>query len=297
MFAFAVGTVNAQDSYTSSQWSRYKTTQNVAYAGYYDYLTAGLLHKSQWVGWENAPTWQELEIQSPLKNASNAISMTYSMENFPTRNKTQKIKAGYTYIIKMSSFKTAFGLGLGVNYRTNNVLATRDVGDPAFADEKMSYIIPQAAFGVAFYNEKFHAGLSVPEFFGIAADENGDYTPDMSFSDLLFKITGGYNYNLQLGGTEAALSSDMMLLYSQSFFQIDINTIATINNSIIAGLGYRLEDAAYIVLGYKINRQFSVAYSYDYNYGLKEYSVTGSHVIGLVYDLNYIVKTANPRPF
>ena len=294
---FAAAIANAQSSYTSSQWSRYKTSQNIAYAGYYDYLTAGLLHKSQWVGWDNAPTWQELEIQSPLKSASNAISVTYNMENYPTRNKTQRVKLGYTYIIKMSNFKTAFGLGMGVNYHTNNVIDIRDAGDPAFSNEKQSYIIPQATFGVAFYNKKFHAGLSIPEFFGAKLSDGGDYTPDMDFNDLLFKITGGYNYKLGLGGVNADLSSDMLLSYSSSFMQVDVNTIATINNSIIAGLGYRLQDAAYVVLGYKINRQFSVAYSYDYNYGLREVNVTGSHIIGIIYDLNYIVKTANPRPF
>lgn len=291
---FAVGAVKAQD-YTNSQWSRYKTTQNIAYAGYYDYLTAGLLHKSQWVGWENGPTWQELEIQSPLKNESNAISVTYSLQNYPTLNQTHQAKVGYTYIIKMSKFKTAFGLGLGVNYSTNKVVDTRDAGDPAFSDEEQSYVIPQAAFGVAFYNEKFYAGLSIPEFF--SAKASADYAAELDFNEMIFKITGGYNYKLWFGGINADLSTNALLSYATTVFQVDVNTIATINKSIIAGLGYRLEDAAYIILGYNINRQFSVAYSYDYNYGLRDYSVTGTHVIGLVYDLNYIVKTANPRPF
>ena len=41
---------------------------NPAYAGSNDHLTLGLLHRSQWVGIDGAPTTQWLFAHSPLKN-------------------------------------------------------------------------------------------------------------------------------------------------------------------------------------------------------------------------------------
>lgn len=295
---FLAAHLSAQSSYTSSQWSRYKVSQNIAYAGYYDYLSLGVLHKSQWVGWENAPTWQELVIQSPLKSQSSAMSVTYNLENYPTKNHTHKVKLGYTYILRMPAFNTAFGVGLGFNQRSNNVLNTRDLGDPAFSEEKTSYTIPQASFGVAFYNDKFHAGFSIPEFFGSKVTDEGEFTLDPNYSELVYKITGGYNWELAAGGIEAEMNSNAMVVYSPaSVTQFDINTIATVNNMIIGGLGFRTIEAVYLLMGYKVNRQFSVAYSYDFNIGKINNGLKGSHIVGLVYDLNYLVNTANPRSF
>ena len=302
-FLFVSAGLYAQTTYNSSQWSRYLVSQNVAYAGYYDYLTAGIIHRSQWVGWNNAPSWQDLEIQSPLKSDGNAISFTYGHEDFPTKFQSHKLNLGYTHIIKMSSFKTAFGLGLGINYHTNNLLETRDPEDPAFMDEKQSYLIPQATLGIAFYNEKFHAGLSIPEFFGVKTNESGEFSPDMNFSDILFRITGGYKYSVSTGTFNVDLSSNALVKYQMTgVMQIDVNTIGVINDAIIAGLGFRVVESAYLVLGYQLNKQFSVAYSYDFVVGALRSTkalegIQGSHMIGLVYNLNYLVNTANPRPF
>ena len=65
-----------------------------------------------------------------------------------------------------------------------------------------------------------------------------------------------------------------------------------------AGLGFRLHDAIIMVVGYQLNRQFSLAYSYDLTVAreLNDYS-SGSHEINLNYKFGYKVNASNPRGF
>ena len=64
-----------------------------------------------------------------------------------------------------------------------------------------------------------------------------------------------------------------------------------------AGLGYRQKEAVMLLLGYNLNHQVAVGYSYDLTVGeLKDYS-SGSHEIQLQYKFGYKVNASNSYKF
>jgi hypothetical protein len=62
-------------------------------------------------------------------------------------------------------------------------------------------------------------------------------------------------------------------------------------------LGYRVGEALIILLGYNLNRQFSLGYSYDMNIGELSKNTSGSHEINVQYKFGYRVNASNPRDF
>jgi hypothetical protein len=63
------------------------------------------------------------------------------------------------------------------------------------------------------------------------------------------------------------------------------------------GLGYRLNEAVNVLLGYKINRQLKAGYAFDISIGDVGQYAKGSHEIFLRYIFGYKVNASNPRNF
>ncbi|MCG8702328.1 MAG: PorP/SprF family type IX secretion system membrane protein [Bacteroidales bacterium] len=273
-----------------TQWSRYLMSQNVAYAGYTDYLTAGLLHRQQWVGFNGAPVTQLLEIQSALRKPSFGMGLVYNHENIH-RHSNHSALLSYAYRINSRKFTTAFGLGVGVGTSKINTYFLQDEVDDSFGKENQARLNPIASFGLAFYNRRFHLGLSIPE---LMSSESSQIKVD--FNNYMLKLTGGYKFNVSSG-----IQLEPTLLVASSISNgthAAIDLKANIKDALLAGVGVRTSDAMYLLLGYVVNKQISVAYSYDYNIiGALESNTSGSHEIGIVYHLNYVVNTADPRDF
>jgi hypothetical protein len=108
------------------------------------------------------------------------------------------------------------------------------------------------------------------------------------------------------GGGKIALPAEFMLepsvlmaFSSVNPFKLTINAIGMYKNSIRAGLGFRNGYGQAIILhiGYNVNRQLALAYSYDINTGKLSGYTSGSHEINIQYKFGYKVTASNPRGF
>lgn len=136
---------------------------NPAYAGSKEYLSLALLHRSQWVEIEGAPTTQTLTAHTPLRNQR--VGVGFALVNDvigPTRSIGANLS--YAYRIPMGNkYKLSIGLQGGVlNYNSNwKDLNPEDLTDPVFA-ENVNLMLPNFGMGLFFYGEKFYAGISSP---------------------------------------------------------------------------------------------------------------------------------------
>jgi type IX secretion system PorP/SprF family membrane protein len=112
-----------------------------------------------------------------------------------------------------------------------------------------------------------------------------------------------YEYFYTAGG-KIDISGDIyiepsaMLILSTVFKpEATFNCNGVFRDSYKGGVGYRTHDAIIILIGYNLNRQFSLAYTYDINIGELSNYTSGSHEIGLQYKFGYTVNASSPRHF
>jgi type IX secretion system PorP/SprF family membrane protein len=260
---------------------------NPAYAGSRDVLSATVLHRSQWVDFEGAPTTQTLTLHSPVK--SKKIGLGLSLINDKVGPvKSMGAYADFAYILKLDEkSKLAFGLKGGITsmqVRLNS-LQLNDETDAAFQNNISSKYLPNFGFGMYYSRKRFYAGVSVPRML-----ENNFRTSEMGFSS---KNAQERRHYYAIAGAVFRLS-DNVDLKPTSFvkatmgapIEADITSSFIFYKRLTIGAMFRTGDAAGILAGFNINDQFQIGYSYDWSYGLRTFKYNyGSHEIMIRYDM------------
>lgn len=136
---------------------------NPAYAGSKDHLIVNLLHRSQWVGLEGAPTTQSFSAHSPLRNQHVALGFSLVNDQIGATGTTD-LSADYAYRIKMrNGWQWSLGVRASLaNWRSNwNKLNLEDIGDDAF-NENLSTWLPNFGAGAYVSNERYYLGFGSP---------------------------------------------------------------------------------------------------------------------------------------
>jgi type IX secretion system PorP/SprF family membrane protein len=135
---------------------------NPAYAGSKEHMSATVLHRTQWIGLEGAPTTQTITLHTPLKGNRVAIGGSLLHDNIgPTKD--IKLSGYYAYRINFNeTSKLSFGVSATYNnWRTDfSQLNLNSPIDPAFSTYSRNLF--NAGAGIFYYNKNFYAGLSVP---------------------------------------------------------------------------------------------------------------------------------------
>lgn len=136
---------------------------NPAYAGSKDHLTFNLLHRSQWIGLDGAPTTQSFSVHSPLTNQHVALGFSLVNDKIGASGSTD-VNTDYAYRIKMrNGWQWSLGVQASItNWRSNwDKLNLEDVGDQAFNDNISSWF-PNFGAGVYLSSERFYVGFGTP---------------------------------------------------------------------------------------------------------------------------------------
>ena len=128
-------TVSAQQDPMFTKYMFNSLTFNPAYAGSYEHLYVGLLHRSQWVNFNGAPQTQTVTAHTPLKLKRVGVGLSMMNDVIgPTRWTNANL--AYSYRIPLGgSLKLAVGIQGGLsNYRADwNQVNLPDAGpDEAF---------------------------------------------------------------------------------------------------------------------------------------------------------------------
>lgn len=275
---------------------------NPAYAGSRDALTVTGLNRSQWVGFEGAPTTQTLTIHAPLRNEHIGLGLAVVQDKIgPVR--TSSVTATFAYIMKLThKAKLSLGLSAGANlFQANlNTLLLDQQSDPVFLNNIDGRITPDFGFGAYYAREKFYAGLSVPNLlqnsYSQVNDRNGN-TLVSSEQRHYFFIAGTM---LKLSDNLALKPTTLIKVTQGAPIQADLTAMFVIMNKFQLGAMFRSGDAAGGLFGFDITDQFHVGYAYDWSYALSSSKYnSGSHEIMLRYDFLLFDKRQihNPRYF
>lgn len=136
---------------------------NPAVAGSNEHLTAHLVHRSQWIGLEGAPTTQSLSVHSPLANERIGLGASLVNDNLGASG-VLELNTAYAYRFPLGEdLHLSVGLQAGVsNWRGNwSELTVEDATDEVFA-ENLNRWLPNFGAGVYLSGERIFAGVGCP---------------------------------------------------------------------------------------------------------------------------------------
>lgn len=255
---------------TQQQFSR--ITFNPAATGQSNYLNAAIFHRSQWLGFDNAPVTQVVNIHKYFSGPRFGLGLNIVNDKIGNES-VMDIKFAYAYHVWLNdNMILSLGAGIGVMNRSIDATDLRfdDPSDPNALIDEDSKTKPDFDFGIEFNTPRLTIGASSTHInqgidkatvfqaprhiflytkYTISASESVDIVPSLSLSNI-------QNVNL-----------------------FEVSAVAFLKDKLHGGLAYRVDDAIALMAGITILKRYTVGYSYDISSGsLKSYS-DGSHEI------------------
>lgn len=282
-------TANAQQDAMFTHYAFNTLAINPGYAGSRDALTITGLHRSQWVGFDGAPTTQTLTAHMPFMNDKIGVGLSILNDAIGPINQTS-FYADFAYKLPIGEKgKLAFGLKGGINLMQGglNTLALDDgTPDDAFANNIQSDILPNFGFGLYYSTTKWYVGLSTPKLL-----EN-DFTSNSTSGNVnagseqrhFFAIAGTV-YDLTEDGSLKIKPTTFIKVTAGAPIEADLTAMLIIKDKVEVGLMGRTGDAVGLLLGYNFTDQLRFGYSFDWSFVNRtgRYNA-GSHEVMLRYD-------------
>lgn len=265
---------------------------NPAYAGSKPSLSASVSHRSQWIGFEGAPSYNIVSLHTPFKNKPMGLGLLVLNESMGLRKFTG-IYANYAHKIKVGQGVLAMGLKAGIGA---GKLDDVDLGeDIVFSEKSKSYLLPNFGLGFYYTTNKYYLGFSVPMLLGYKANETGEVVAYHDFSQYAYYLSAGTKVALD---NSWQLQPSALLAYDKaSGIIFDGGASVEYKERIRCGLNYRLKQALILLLEYQLSYQMRIGLAYDY--GVGDFSVysRSSVEINLEYNFGYKVRASNPTIF
>ncbi len=282
------------------QYTQYMYNMNVvnpAYAGSRGTLSIGILGRAQWVGIDGAPNTATMSIHAPVgRNLGAGFSV---IADEIGRVKEQNIYADISYTISTSEEgRLAFGLKGGVTLFNANLvdieLPQNDLDD--LFGENLSRTFPNIGAGAYYYNERFYAGLSVPNILQTVHFEKGGNFITRAAEETHFFFTSGYVFDLS--DNLKFKPSTMVKPVSGAPLSVDVSANFLMNDRLELGLNYRLDDSIGALINFGVTPSLRIGYAYDYTTTNLGNFNSGTHEAFLLWDIDFSKKNLkSPRFF
>jgi len=274
----------AQQDVQFTQFANNKIFYNPGVIGSGDAICLSAAHRSQWVGFDNAPTTQNFNANVPLDIIGGGLSVNFTNDMIGF---FQDVTAGVGYGYQLALANGTLGLGLRVDFRNKNVTSgvwapPQTMNDPSLVSPGSNSMATDLNFGAFYQKDNWYAGLSstrLLETRDILTASGGNGNAEIR-GQRHYYLMGGYDIDLQNG---FVLQPAMMVKTDFVTTQVDINAAATYNNQIWGGVTYRVYDALSIMAGYQITKDLRATYSYDLTTSSLRNSSSGSHEIMMSY--------------
>jgi type IX secretion system PorP/SprF family membrane protein len=298
LFVWLPVVAHAQLHSLSNQYVLNGLAINPAYAGTEEALSASLIYRSQWTGFEGAPKTLTAALHSPLRNELIGLGLLVLNDQIGVNSETS-VMANYAYMIEMGEGKLSFGVGIGVTFLNIewDKLEAIDIDDIGLNTSSVNISNPNFSAGLYYYNRDFFLGFSAPFFLSYSYNgENSDRLElKNDFSEYNFYLTSGYkiklNYNYKF------FPSVLVKYHPGEAFQVDVSGQFILRDRFWLGLTYRSIDALAAIFQLQLTDQFRMSYSYDIGLSKTVRNYGGSHEIMLKYLFNYNAKVVGPKRF
>ena len=274
----------AQQDVQFTQFANNKIFYNPGVTGAGDAICLSAAHRSQWVGFDNAPTTQNFSANIPLNFLHGGLALNFTNDMI---GYFQDITVGVGYGYQMDLAGGTLGLGIRADFRNKNITSgvwapPQTMNDPSLVALGSSSMATDLSFGAYYQQESWYAGLSSTRLLETKdiLNATGGSANAQIRGQRHYYFMGGYNLDL---GNGIVLQPAAMVKTDLVTTQLDINAAATYNNQIWGGVTYRVYDALAVMAGYQITKDLRATYSYDLTTSSLANSSSGSHEIMMSY--------------
>jgi type IX secretion system PorP/SprF family membrane protein len=266
---------------------------NPAYTGVTDGFYVKGFHTKQWLGFDDAPQTQTLDVQGLLENERYAVGLSLLNDDFGAVQNFN-IEANFALHLNLSDdLMLVLGLKAGVNNFSINYdkLNIYDNTDEVYANGNISEYRPIIGTGFYLYQDNWFFGFAVPNLINHRLKDRlqrfiYDKVPH-------FYSTFGYNFN----ANEHWEIRNQLLIQIVKGVPLDIlfSSKAIYNNTFGVGLNYQPNGTFGAMTSFSLNKGFSISYAYDLpSTKLTTYS-TGNHSIGVSFTFKPFTSKWNER--
>lgn len=288
----------AQQEIMISQYMFNGLVLNPGYAGSHPYWSGSILHRSQWLKFEGAPTTQTFALDGPILNRRAGIGLTFSNDQIGVI-KQQDVALNLAGKVSTGRGRLALGLRLGGAFysATLSDLIVFDQNDPTYTNNIKSKFIPKVGAGLYYYERNWFVGVSMPVLY--AADDA--ILPEVTLNEKYFKTHTYFNagYVFEPSSVLAVKPSVLVKYQGEAPIEVDINCNVMFFQKFWLGAGYRTGDAVIAMAEWNMTDQLRLGYAYDWTLtDIGDYS-NGSHEVMLGYDFgkDVKIKVRSPRYF
>tara|TARA_B100001057_G_scaffold405957_1_gene419111 strand:- start:1324 stop:2229 length:906 start_codon:yes stop_codon:yes gene_type:complete len=290
LFYFAFN-IKAQQDPQFSQYIFNNLSFNPGSAGSEEAICATALHRSQWVGFEDAPVSTNFAVQSPLNLLNGGLGLNILTDKIG-QNEFLSLSLSYAYQIEISGGKLGIGLSLGVIQDevdgANIITQNPDPSIPTSVDKASGLDIGMGLF----YNaEKLYVGLSSKHI------NEPTIATSVDIIDIKrhYYLTAGYTHALD---EKLDLKPSLLVKTEGVTTTVDLTSLLEYNKKLWGGVTYRPSSRAVLLLGMHINEDLKFGFSYDVPTTNVSTSGTFEFMLGYCFKIDYnkVVKGfKNPR--
>ncbi len=279
-----LSSANAQQDPQYSQVMFNQNTINPGAAGSSEMISASLINRIQWVGFNGAPQTNALNVNSAISpfGFKSGAGVNIFTDNYGFN---KDLGVNLSYAARLKTGKGTLGIGIGGGFISKNIDPTWNPSgganlDNAIPEKKESSLNLDLGAGLYYNTESMYFGLSVAHLNGTkmnSATNSAHYKRQ-------FYLTGGYILNMpnpawQFNPSVYAVS-DLFLS------QISLSANVKYNKKFWGGVSYRmgrLGDAITGMVGIELFNGLKIGYAYEFS--LREISGynDGSHEFMLGY--------------
>lgn len=290
LFFFAFNSKAQQDP----QFSQYifnNLSFNPGSSGSESAILATALHRSQWVGFEDAPVSTNFSVQSPLSILNGGVGLNILTDKIG-QNEFLSLNLSYAYQHEIYGGKLGIGFSVGVIQDeidgSSIITQEPDPSIPSSVDKASGL---DFGLGLFYSSEKLYVGFSSKHL--------NEPTISTSVDIINFKrhyyLTSGYIHSLN---DKLDLKPSILIKTEGVTSTVDLTSLLEYNKKLWGGVTYRPSTRAVILLGMNINEDLRFGFSYDVPTISVSNSGTFEFMLGYSFKIDYnkVVKGfKNPR--
>ncbi len=288
--------VKAQQEAQFSQYMYNNLSINPAFAGNRGALSLFALHRSQWVGFDDAPQTNLFSAHTPFRNSKFGLGVSILSERFGPVNQNN-ISTDFSYWIQLNArFRLSFGLRLNANlFNLNNSrLNPQQANDPLLSNFESEFN-PNIGAGVFLHSQKTFIGFSIPAILSRDNLDSDSFTAVSVYRPTAY-LYGGYVFDIF--PFIKFKPATFLKIQDGAPLQLDLSTNFLFHEKFTLGAAWRWNASISFLTGFQLSQRIFIGYAYDRETtDLQEYH-SGSHEVFLRFELfNRKGNLVSPRFF
>jgi type IX secretion system PorP/SprF family membrane protein len=268
LMAFPGTPLRAQQDPQFSQNMFNQMSVNPGFAGSQGMLSASVINRQQWIGFDGNPKTTMFTVNTPVKplGIPSGVGITFSDDRLGFE-KNMTISANYAYRLQLGKGSLGIGLSAGLLSKAldgkwiipdsdSHIPATQD---PSIPQEQVSTLAFDMGLGLFFSTDNLYAGASTTHLLQPTIDYG-----DGALTHMSRHYYGTAGYLFKLSNPLFEIQPSAFVKTDLASWQLDVNAMLIYNKKFWGGVSYRLGDAVAVMAGTELSNGLKVGISYDF---------------------------------